>query len=76
MHTRKQYLIYPPNYKPGDGYKVRYSKWQAWKLAMNMGAGAEIDVWVSHHPARCQGSVSSSNRMLWEIVNKTKQEEQ
>jgi hypothetical protein len=59
MHTRKQFLIYPPNYKPGDGFETRYSKFQAWKVALKMGEGAEIDVCVHKHPARFHDWVSS-----------------
>ena len=65
MHRRKQFLIYPPNYKPGDGYKVRYSKRQAWKVAVRMGVGASVDVSVHIHPGRCEGWISSSGYGLW-----------
>ena len=59
MHKRKKFLIYPPNYKPGDGFKVRHSKFQAWKVAMRMGIGAGIDVCVHIHPAARKNWTSS-----------------
>lgn len=34
MHRRKKYVVYPPNYKPGDGFVIRKSKFQAWKTAV------------------------------------------
>ena len=70
MHTRKKFLIYPTDYKPGDGYKIRYSKLQAWKVAIKMGAGSFIDVSVQKHPKRCQEWTSSSIDALWEITVK------
>lgn len=44
MRKRKEFIIYPPDYKPGDGFKVRKSKRQANKVADHWGAGAEV--WV------------------------------
>ena len=68
MHTRKKFLIYPPEYKPGDGYKIRYSKLQAWKVAVKLGAGAFIDEEVYKHPKRCHAWTSSRLGRLWETV--------
>jgi hypothetical protein len=65
MHTRKAFLIYPPNYKPGDGYKVRRSKRQAWKEAVRMGEGASVDVQKQTHPAPRTRWNSSVSRPLW-----------
>ena len=70
MHTRKKFLIFPPDYKPGDGYLVRHSKLQAWKAAIKMGAGAGVDVSVQKHPRRCHEWISSRLDMLWEITVK------
>ncbi len=70
MHRRKQFLIYPPNYQPGDGYKVRHSKRQAWKCAVRMGAGAGVDVAVCIHPGRGKGWVSSRGYALWGVALK------
>lgn len=70
MHKRKQYLVYPPNYKPGDGYKVRYSRVQAWKAAVRMGEGASVDVCTHTHPAKRTFWNSSSGRELW-VLEKT-----
>jgi hypothetical protein len=70
-HIRKRFLVYPPDYKPGDGFKVRHSKFQAWKVALRMGAGASIDVSVYRHPAPRKNWVSSSGYALWEIYSKS-----
>ncbi len=68
MHRRKTFLIYPPNYKPGDGYKVRHSKFQAWKVAVRMGAGASVDVCVQIHPAARKNWISSTGPApVWEV---------
>ena len=65
MHKRKTFLVYPPNYKPGDGFVVRHSKLQAWKVAARMGAGASVDVDIQTHPARCKNWTSSVHTGLW-----------
>jgi hypothetical protein len=70
MHKRKAFLIYPPNYKPGDGFKLRHSKFQAWKVAIHMGGGACVDVCVKTHPARGSHWTSSIGpKPLWEVAN-------
>jgi hypothetical protein len=38
--------VYPPCYRPGDGYKVVYSVLQAKKVALKMGPGAECWRWT------------------------------
>ena len=68
MHTRKQFLIYPPNYKPGDGYKVRHSKRQAWKVAIRFGGGASVDVCVHRHARKHTGWISSTSFALWTVT--------
>lgn len=44
MHTRKKFLVYPPNYIPGESrhYKECVSVRQAKKLAIKWGKGAII----------------------------------
>jgi hypothetical protein len=69
-HSRKAFLIYPPNYMPGDGYKVRYSKRQAWKVAVRMGEGASVDVCTQHHPAPRKSWVSFGSKLLWVVEKK------
>lgn len=64
MHRRKKYLIYPPDYLPGDGFVVRHSKRQALKAAVRMGDGASVDVCIDIHPARCKQWTSSRQCML------------
>lgn len=64
MHRRKRFLIYPRDYKPGDGFVIRYSKRQAWKVAVRMGEGTSVDVEVNIHPARCKQWTSSRQCML------------
>lgn len=70
MHTRKKFLIYPPEYKPGGKYLVRHSKLQAWKTAVRMGEGATVVVDVFKHPKRCRDWISSCLNPLWEITFK------
>lgn len=65
MHKRKTFLVYPPNYKPGDGFVVRHSRLQAWKVASRMGVGASVDVDIQIHPARCKHWTSSVHTGLW-----------
>ena len=67
MHKRKQFLVYPPNYKLGDGYKVRHSRRQAWKTALKMGEGSHVDVSVQTHPRRRAHWIASDHRLLWVI---------
>ena len=50
-HRRKLYVVYPPDYQPGDGYKKRFSRLQATKTAARMGEGASILCWVHIHPS-------------------------
>lgn len=71
MHRRKEFVIYPPKYKPGDGYIIRYSKYQAWKVAVRMGAGACVDVCVKTHKARLTDWTSDTGPTpLWEVYMK------
>lgn len=63
MHKRKQFLIYPSNYKPGDGYKTCSSKFQAKKIAKKIavksGNGASIGVHVRTYEKPFSDWVSS-----------------
>ena len=67
MHTRKQYLVYPPNYVPGDGYATVYSKFQAYKIAVKMGGRASCYVSIQKFKNKRSNWVSSSLVPLWEI---------
>ena len=42
--NRKRFVVYKPNYKPGDGYKIVYSWFQAIKLCKKWGIGSQICV--------------------------------
>jgi hypothetical protein len=44
--TRHTFTVYPPCYRPGDGYKVVHSVLQAKKLAYKFGVGAEVWRWT------------------------------
>ena len=48
-HKRKTFLVYPPNYTPGDGYKKAHSKRQAWKLANK--SGCQVHEVIATHPS-------------------------
>jgi hypothetical protein len=37
-----RYLIYPPNYNPGDGYKEAKTSDEAVRIGIRFGIGAEI----------------------------------
>lgn len=51
-HRRKQWIIYPPGYVPGiSSYKCSRSKKKAWRIALEMGQGAEIHERIHEHPA-------------------------
>ena len=70
MHKRKHFLVYPPNYKPGDGYVTTYSKRQAWKVAIKLGHGTCIDVAVYRHKRKHSNWYSSGGYRLWEVHKK------
>lgn len=65
MHRRKKYVVYPPNYKPGDGFVMCNSKFQAWKTAVKFGVGASVDVQINIHPSRCKNWIYSKQTGLW-----------
>jgi hypothetical protein len=70
-HRRKDFIVYPPNYKPLTGrYKIYYSKFQAWKAGIRLGEGATVVVSLQIHPAKHTMWISSSNYLLWEIVKR------
>lgn len=68
MHRRKKFIIYPPDYQPGDSFEVRYSKRQALKEAVRMGIDASVDVSVYIHPSRGKLWTSSTQMGLWEPI--------
>jgi len=70
MHNRKEFIIYPPNYKPGDGFKVRKSKRQAWKVAVKMGVGASVDVCTQSHEAPRTFWKACGSSPLWTVKRK------
>lgn len=39
--SRKKWICYPPNYRPGDGYEIVRSNLQAKKTLVRLGVGAE-----------------------------------
>ncbi len=53
---KKSWIVYPPNYKPGDGYfKVPFLK-DAWNKACSLGVGSEV--WLIKDTKRTDGSSS------------------
>lgn len=69
-HVRKHFIVYPPHYDPNIGrYVVRYSKRQAWKIAIRMGVGAVVDVVLHRHPKRHTRWVSATGKPLWEVTH-------
>ena len=55
------YVIYPPNYKPGDGYVKRKNYKAALRQAKKWGVGSLISRWVEvqHKSPRHVGSIQS-----------------
>lgn len=68
MHRRKTFIVYPPNYKPGDGFKEFKSLRQAKKRAYHLGSGTEICVNIFEHPGKFTRWNSSSLNYVGEIV--------
>lgn len=73
------YVVYPPDYKPGDGYRKADTLKLARRLAVRYGIGAEIWRWTyrEHRPqkfrplnvrARCKSS--SSNEFHSRLVDR------
>ena len=61
------YLVYKPNYIPGDGYHKVDTKRKAFKLAVKLGSGAEVhqDCKTKHH----DGSGMWGSLDCWEVVH-------
>lgn len=69
MHRRKKYLIYKKDYNPlVDTYQTRYSKYQAWKCAMRMGAGASVMACFYQHPGPFKKWTGTWCEDLWVVV--------
>lgn len=65
-HRRKTFVVYPPNYKPGDGFKKVRSKRQAWKVANK--PGCEVHESIQTHPAPFKPWISwGGNGRVWII---------
>jgi len=68
MHRRKKYTIYKRDYNPlTDTYQTRYSKYQAWKCAMRMGAGSSVMACVYQHPGPFKMWTGSWSEDLWVV---------
>lgn len=70
MHKRKKFLVYPPNYKPGDGYKAYHSRLQAWKASMRLGEGTSVDVIICSYLGPRVFWNSRESLPLWEITRR------
>ena len=44
----RSWIVYPPNYQPGDGYKHFKTLKKAWNVAVSMGVGSECHLVVEH----------------------------
>lgn len=71
-HRRKHYCVYPPGYTPSGPkqYKIRHSRYQAFKLALRLGVGAEVWKSTQSHPKRHAFWDSSDWAPLWTIEKK------
>jgi len=66
VHRRKFFIIYPNQYIPGDGYKVRRSKLQALKCGIKMGKGSSVDVLIHVHAGSHKDWCRSISMPLWD----------
>lgn len=70
MRPRKivKWIVYPPNYKPGDGFwKYNHIK-DAWNKACSVGLYSEL--WRSVEITRRDGSSSSYIEPAFEVIEK------
>lgn len=60
---KKSWIVYPPNYKPGDGYfKVPFLK-DAWNKAYSLGTGAEV--WSVHRIEKRGSSSYQAGKVIY-----------
>lgn len=63
---KTSWVVYPPNYTPGDGYHlIRFYK-KAWSKACSLGEGASC--WQTVRKTRRDGSVRISTGVMYEVV--------
>lgn len=68
-HRRKSWLVYPPNYTPGQHrYRTFHSKRKAFKQALKWGEGATVMDAVHIHPRARTPWQSSFSTGFWEIA--------
>lgn len=46
VQITKSWIVYPPNYKPGDGYTEHRFLRKAWRHACQLGVGADLHLVV------------------------------
>lgn len=68
-HRRKTWLVYPPNYTPGQQrFRTFYSKRKAFKCALRWGSGASVMNAIHVHPKPRTHWQSSFSTGEWEVV--------
>lgn len=67
MHRRKKFLIYPKNYKPGDGFVIRYSKRQAGASFFMLLAKCDIPRIAIENPGSYEAQLLQVLRKQWPI---------
>lgn len=72
-HRRKEFLVYPPNYRPGalPKYRSFKSRKAAAKQAERWGESASVDVSINVHDRPHTRWVSSFGKPLFTIVRTT-----
>lgn len=68
MHRRVEYIVYPPNYSAGDGFKRAWSWRQAKKLVIH---GSEVHRCVHVHPRPRASWTASFVSYVWCVDSAT-----
>lgn len=62
---KRSWVVYPPNYVPGDGYhKIRFLE-KAWNKACSLGVGSALYETVEQ--TRKDGSISIKTGEIYEV---------
>lgn len=65
---KTSWIVYPPNYKPGDGYFLIPFLKDAWRKACSLGEGA--DCWQKVHKTRRDGSQCFSTGKTYTVIKR------
>lgn len=65
---KTSWIVYPPNYKPGDGYHLFSFYKNAWRKACSFGVGASC--WQKVKKTRRDGSECVSTGVMYDVVKR------